>query len=315
MDILSEEEILERVDEYSLYSFYLGFEPVIGKKYSSPLREKDDRFSFGVYVRKYGIAITEFMWKDNGMVEPNFGDIFFLVQKMYGFSTRLEAVLKVLADQGIGDGFETTKLLVKTPRFKPPANIRIKSRPFNAVDLAYWRQYNVSEEILQKYNTTAVQYYYLYDYQVDPFYPKQMYAYRIFDRYQLYSPFPKYFVNNWTELCIPGFQQLKGSELLILTKSMKDIMCISSFGFEVMAPKAENNIPKTTFIEYCKKRYKRVVTLFDNDGKTSEHLYPFEHLQIPLSTGCKDPTDYCARYGPKATFKLLNNLLWPNGIV
>lgn len=311
MDILSEEEILERVDEYTLYSFYLEFEPEIGQKYSSPLRDGDEKFSFGIFKRKYGSNSlpNEFMWKDNGMIAPNFGDIFFFVQKMYGLSTRFEAVLKILADHGLGGEFEAGKVLVKTPRFKKPAEIRIKSRDFNYVDLAYWRQYNVTPEILARYNTTAVDYYYLSADQAEPFHPKQMYAYRIFNKYQLYSPFPKYFTNDWTDLCIPGFQQLKGSDLLILTKSMKDIMCLSSFGFETMAPKAENSIPKHEFIEFCKTKYKRVVTLFDNDGKTSEHLYPFEHFQIPIESGEKDPSDYCARYGPKDTLKLLNNLL------
>jgi hypothetical protein len=312
MEILSEEEILERVDEYTLYSFYLGFEPVIGSKYSSPLREGDLRHSFGVFVKKYGLPTPhDFLWKDSGMKSPNHGDIFYFVQRLYGLETRFEALCKVCADQ-FGGEFAVDKVLSKIPKFKEPSNIRIKSRPFKAVELAYWRQYNITPEILEKYHVTAVLYYYIYDSQEEPWYPTQsMYAYRIFGKYQLYSPKPKFFTNNWTDACFPGLEQLQGTDLLIITKAMKDIMCLRSFGYDATAPKAENCIPDTLFLEYCMKRYKRVVTLFDNDGKTSEHLYPFEHLQIPLSSDTKDPTDYCARYGPDKTRSLLNTLLWP----
>ncbi len=313
MEILSEEEILERVDEYSLYSFYLGFEPLIGAKYSSPLRDGDLRHSFGVFVKKYGLPTPhDFLWKDAGMRAPNFGDIFFLVQKMYGLETRFEALLKVCADFGFVEGFDVDKVLVKTPKFKEPSHIRIKSKPFSVAELAWWRKYNVTEEILNEYHVSSVDYYFLYDSQLEPWYPKaSMYAYRIFNKYQLYSPNPKFFVMDWTDVCIPGFEQLKGTDLLIITKSVKDIMCLRSLGYDSMAPKAENNIPDQLFLEYCKNRYKRVVTLFDNDGKTSEHLYPFEHIQVPLTTGTKDITDYCALYGPTKTLNLLNNLLWP----
>lgn len=313
MDILSEEEILERVDEYSLYSFYLGFEPVIGGKCSSPLRDGDLQASFGVFVKKYGHPTPhDLLWKDSGMKAPNWGDIFYLVQRLYGLETRFEAILKVCADFGFAEGFEAVKVLIKIPKYKEPSNIRIHSKPFSYVELAYWRQYNITPEILDEYNVTNVDYYFLYDSQEEPWYPKApMYAYRIFDKYQLYSPKPKFFANNWTDVCIPGFKQLKGTDLLIITKSMKDIMCLRSFGYDATAPKAENSIPDELFLKYCINRYKRVVTLFDNDGKTSEHLYPFEHLQIPLTLGAKDPTDYCALHGPNKTLSLINNLLWP----
>lgn len=312
MDILSEEEILERVDEYSLYSFYLGFEPLIGAKYSSPLREGDLRNSFGVFVKKYGFPTPhDFLWKDSGMKAPNFGDIFYFVQRLYGLETRFEALCKVCADH-FGGEYALDKVLCKLPKYKEPSNIRIKSKPFSAAELAYWRQYNITPEILEQYHVTSVNYYFLYDSQEEPWYPKApMYAYRIFDKYQLYSPKPKFFTNNWTDVCIPGFEQLKGTDLLIITKAMKDVMCLRSFGYDSTAPKGENCIPDLYFLEYCKKRYKRVVTLFDNDGKTSEHLYPFEHLQVPLVTGAKDITDYCALNGPSKTISLLNNLLWP----
>ena len=70
--LFSGEDILERVDEYTLYCSYLGFEPLIGAKYISPLRSSTDSSvdtdpSFGIYERKYGKGSHEFMWKDQGI--------------------------------------------------------------------------------------------------------------------------------------------------------------------------------------------------------------------------------------------------------
>jgi len=308
---LTEVEVLERVDEYSLYSFYLGFEPVVKATYSSPLREGDLRPSFGMFVRSYGGNLPhEYLWKDNALPAPNHGDIFDLIRNLYGLETRLEAMVKVACDFQLVEGnFELAKHIQKVPKIRPAANIRVKSKNWSKEDLDYWQQYNINADLLAKYNTTAVDYYYLYDDQVDPYFPRKMYAYRIYDKYQLYCPSPKYFTNNWTDSCIPGFQQLESYDLLIITKAMKDVIHLRSLGFESIAPKGENHIPNPQLLEYVKKRYKRVVTLFDNDGKTSEHLYPFEHIQIPLLTGIKDPTDYCAIFGPEKTKELILDLL------
>ena len=44
-------------------------------------------------------------------------------------------------------------------------------------------------------------------------------------------------------------------------------MCLKQFGYnlEVIAPDSENTIIKPYIIENLKKKYKKIVTLFDND--------------------------------------------------
>lgn len=321
LEDLSEQEILERVDEYSLFCFYLEFDPIIGKKYRSKLRAGDDRASFGLYRRLYGGDLPhEFMWMDAGLPAlkkgqlgvPNHGDIFDLVRVVFGYETRLEAMMKVASDHDLMSGKDDNnkKLVYVEQREKEKACIKVLSKPFSKLDMKYWSQYNITEELLTRYQVTSVDIYYLYDSDLVPrkaIHP--MYAYRIYDMYQLYQPKPKGFWMNWDVRCVPGLQQLDRTDLLIITKAMKDIMCLRSLGFDAIAPRAENNIPLPSLIESAKQRYKRVVTLFDNDDKSSPHLYPFQALFIPRESGAKDPTDYCAMYGPKQTFKLLNRLL------
>lgn len=310
-DCLTEQEILERVDEYSLYCFYLEFEPIIGKKYPSRVRIGDDRASFGVFARKHGPKDLphEFMWKDQGLpTRKNYGDVFDLISVVFAFETRLEALIKVCTDFGLMEGAsENVKQLVITPVRKEASRIRVKTRPFTTADLQYWRQYNITEEILTLFNVRRVQYFFLYDSDLYPRTPKgPMYAYKIFDKFQLYQPNPKMFFMDWTELCIPGFAQLRGREFLVITKSFKDVMFLYSLGCDAVGARAENMIPSKEFIEWARSTYKKVFVLFDNDGKSSAHLYPFEAVYMP--EGTKDPTDHCSLYGLSKTVEVLKTL-------
>jgi hypothetical protein len=327
----SDSDILERVDEYSLYCHYLGqiyqdpdFEPLIGKKYNSPIRPGDDAPSFNVFERWYNtghiLLNSEFLWKDHGSNLHGPMDIFDLVMFMHHLPSRIHAKWKICGDFNLGEapslaGFTNSSLLYHEPKYMEPINIKIKSRNFNARDLMYWNQFGVDEWTLNRFNCTAVDCYWLQDSKQVPLFPKGIgFAYRIFERYQLYFPLQekkKRFRTNWTDVCIPGFKQLDRSrtDLCIITKSYKDIMCLSARGYNVIAPRGENIMLPAECIQWLQKTYKRTVTLFDNDDKHKAKFYPFEELHIPLDTGVKDPTDYCSRYGIEATDRLLKQLL------
>lgn len=320
---ITEQELLERVDEYSLFCFYLEFQPVIGAKYKSRLRvaktdSRDDFASFGIFerkaVKKFGETdyANEYMWKDQGLPGRNYGDIFDLVCRLYGLPHRLNALWKIAGDFGLIDGYEVKRLAVVPPTSTPPTFIQIQSREFNARDLAYWAKYNITPEILKQYNTTAVKYYKLTEFQEHPTAPSQCYAYRIGTRYQLYQPFvskDNKFRNNWTEEDIPGWHQQEGTDLCVITKSYKDVMSLRAFGYNAISPRGENIVLPEQAIRVLQQRYRKVLMLFDNDEKHSAGAYPFDAVFIPIESGTKDPTDYCAKYGPVETSKLLKRLI------
>ena len=313
----SDNDILERVDEYSLYCHYLEFDPLIGKKYSSPLRQGDNDPSFAIFEKKYSLDLTtnEFLWKDQALNLRGPKDIFDLVMIKYDLPNRFKAYIKVCCDFGIGgaDNLNIQSVLFKEPQYLEPINITIKSHKFTTRDLNYWKQYNVSECLLNQFNTTSIECYWMTKTQQYPSYPKGLgFAYRIFNKYQLYFPFQekkRKFRNDWTDVCIPGFAQLSGFDTCIITKAYKDVICLKSFGYDTIAPRGENIMLPKECIAYLIKRYKRVITLFDNDGKHKAEYYPFEEKHIPIETGQKDPTDYCSFYGIDATQKLLKELL------
>lgn len=315
---VTEQSILERVDEYSLYCFYLESQPAIGGIYHSKIR-KDVYPSFGIFelTRRPTRAVeyfTQFAWKDNGV--GKIGDIFDLVQILCTLPTRTDAMFKIATDMGLLEGtIPVTKLEIVEPTRTTVCRIRVETQEFTPQDISYWNQFNISEQILKEYNCRRVKYYFLNEYQPCPYAPKQMYSYRIHDRYQLYQPFEeksKKFRNDWTEIHIPGITQLQRRDLCIVTKAYKDVMSLRSFGFDAVSPRGENIPLSSRAIEYLQKRYSKVVVLFDNDGKHSAHLYPFPAIEVPIESETKDITDYCKKYGPAETLKLLNKLLYGN---
>ena len=312
--LYDETDILERVDEYTLYCRYLKYEPIIGGKYRSPIRPNDEDPSFGIYERKYGHGANEFLWKDQAAGVH--GDIFDLVSRIY-MVPRARAMLQVCNDANIG-GIQVgePKLVEYEARYTSDIHIKVVSKKFGYKELEYWKQYNVGVSLLKLYNVTPIQSYWLTAEQTYPSLPKGLaFAYRIWDKYQLYFPKAekaKKFRNNWTDICVPGFLQLRYDQpLCIITKAYKDVLCLRALGYEAVAPKSETTMLPKQCITHLQGRYSRVVTLFDNDGKHKAGEYPFEELHVPLASGTKDVTDYCAEYGSRGTEEMLSTILHP----
>jgi len=315
---LTQGSILERIDEYSLYCYYLGYEPIPGKKYRSPIRSDDDNPSFNIFYVTNNVTDKEFMWRDQAT--GTVGDIFRLVQLMHNpVLTGQQALIKVASDFGlITDQSRPTEKIVfhKAPK-KTDIEIHIHSRKFTKNELAYWAKYNISPQLLAEYNVSAFDFYWLMRGQVVPFTaPEYSFSYRIENRYKLYWPFAKKedkFRNNFKPDDVEGLTQYSPSDLLIITKATKDVLFLRSIGYMAVAPKAESTPISSEIIERFLNENRRVVTFFDNDGKHkgSEYTanYGIEGLTLPIETGYKDLTDMAAGAGVGATKTILNELL------
>lgn len=315
--LIDEEGILERVDEYTLYCFYLGFVPDFGMKYSSPIRPDDTDPSFGIFSAKR-IARREYGWKDQGNGES--GDVFKLVQKIlhlrHGSCTRFQAIAQIKSDFGLGPQLDSRpiKVVQHIPTPRDPMEIRVKSRSFEGYDFRFWEQFNINDKILTEYFVKPIRYYFTYPSQAVPKFPKDLgYWYYVHPKNKLYFPLERKefkFRNDMTERELEGFAQLKfKKDLLVITKSYKDVMSLASFGYEAVSPRAESVLIPQEYLTFLESKYKHIVILFDNDGKHKADEYPYDKIWIPIASGTKDVSDYCKQYGPSATADLLNHLL------
>lgn len=326
--LFGEKEILELVDEYQLYCFYLKMDVVIDQKHPTPdiIRTRrniapDKSPSLTVFVAKTKLdspSYHEFLFKEHSIGVC--GNIFKLVQELYGYETRREAMQKVCRDFGLGGAPQelVPNILPAVERkYMDPIHIQIKSRTFNMRDFLFWDRVNVGNNILHMYNVKALQAFWLAEDQKIPTYPSGLgYSYEIDGRYQLYFPYTrnkaKKFRMNWGLYDIPGFYQLTDQrDLLIITKSMKDVMCLRSFGYDAISCKGENAMISPECMAWCRANYKRILILFDNDGKTKAAEYPEDKIWIPKEVETdKDISDYTDNHGPKQASKLLKSLIY-----
>lgn len=316
---MTEESILAHIDEYTLYCHYLGFSPEINCPYTSPLRTGDDTPSFVLFIPTRIRTSKEYFWKDRGSPGVrSSGDIFMLIQQLFGYSTLHEARDRVRSDFGLGRSVEPREKVVNHTRpvvMSIDVEIVVKSRPMIVDHLRYWSDISITPVILEEYHTTAIRYYWMTRSQKAAYFPPLMsFAYHIQGKYQLYLPFAekKYkFRNDMNEKILPGMTQLRRQRKLVITKSYKDVMCLRAFGYDAVSPRGESILIEMNHLTMLIEMYgsDNITVLFDNDGKHRANEYPFRKVFIPIESGTKDLSDFRKKYGHDATQDLLLTLI------
>lgn len=303
---LSMDSIKQYVDDYSIFSHYIGEELELGRKYSSPLRYGDNDPSFCLY-EVYGDKYKDdgtIIFKDHATKLK--GNVFKFVQLVLSKDkTSLlpyrEIYNQINHDFDLGFGIPKTfkpraKIIDKAIVKKEPPKIEIVSKSYTPTFLNYFTgKYDISENTLIYYNTFNVSsVYYKYKTQETKIvYPKSIcIAYKIGKYYKIYMPFEdkKYkFRNDFPPNYVEGFIQLKYKKpFVIITKALKEIMFFREhFDIDSVAGKSENII----IPEFLMQK------LFDN--------YETVYLWLDRDTGGKEATEsYLKKYGDK--LKLIN---------
>lgn len=270
------EWILSRVTEYEIYSHYLG-QFKVGAIYNSPFR-KDKNPSFGVYYSK---RYNKLLFKDHGTGDC--GDIIKFVSLYTGLSDYSDILNNIVEQLHIT---KDTKL-DSTKQYIPTGEtvIGIVRQPWTLVDNTYWSMFHISQKTLEKFNVFSIKYY-LCNGIVKGIYKDSnpMYAYKVNNNFKIYRPLGDKYTkwrNNLSQEDIQGFQQLpRKGDLLIITKSLKDVMCLYEMGIPAISPSSESTFISDTTLEALRKRFKRILVCFDRDYAGVKNL-----RKISLKTG------------------------------
>ena len=195
-------------------------------------------------------------------------------------------------------------------------------RPWNRLDEMFWLSFNVGKSMLEKYNVKALEYYNMSkedDNGLDTLQITSPKLYGFFDKennpYKIYQPGHKRYKFIKIKAHLQGLDQLEYNEpYLVICSSLKDAMCLKQFGYnlEVVAPDSENTVIKPYIIENLKSKYKKVITLFDNDtaGLSAidkyKKLYNINGFCLTLS---KDLSDAYKEFGFNKVHSELKDLL------
>ncbi|QOR59915.1 DNA primase [uncultured phage cr114_1] len=260
--------ILSKVSEYDIYAHYLG-QFKVGAIYNSPFR-KDKNPSFGIYYSK---RTKQLLFKDHGTGEC--GNIVKFVS-LYTGLTNYNDILKDIVKQL---NITTDTKLDSSKQYIPSSEtvIGIVRQKFTPTDINYWSQFNISEKTLKKFNVNSIKYY-LCNGIVKGIYKEDnpMYAYKVYNNFKIYRPLADKYTkwrNNLTEYDIQGYAQLPSKgDTLIITKSMKDVMCLYEMGIPAISPSSESTFIPNDILEGLKKRFKRIIILFDRDAAGVKYL-------------------------------------------
>lgn len=316
--LLTYEEVLERVDEYTLYCFYLGYQPRIGWCYHSPYR-KDEHRSWSIHSRTRHPYLS-FGWKDNARKHK--GDIFDLVQRVCNLASPLEAMFRIMTDFELIGGEKTEKIVRYEQPPAVPVRFWVKSQAWRLQDKMFYEQFGISVPTLARYNHTSLTCFWSSLNPTTPRFSRGLcFAYRIEDRYKIYQPGEDKlwkFRTSFTEDDVEGLAQLRGRrDLLVVTKSIKEVMMFDEMmGYDSISAHSENTPLPAWVIREVFPLYKRVVIWFDNDDKQSaaEHYPGYPLLFVPKESGEKDPTDFRKRFGEPATRQMITDTLYGYGI-
>lgn len=321
---ITKELILSRFSEEQLMEYYLHL-PVKKGLFRSPLR-RDKQPTCSFYRNKSGTLI----FKD--FATGQHLNIFDVVQSI--FRCDYFKSLRIIANDF---GIVRDNTLHKNPgkinlnpikiKDKEISKIQIEVQEFTDGELKWWGKYGISKDILKRFNVYSCKHVFLNDQlfaksqQHCPIFGYYGKKYQGLELWRCY--FPKRtsfrFITNWPSKKIQGYDQLpKKGKLLVITKSMKDSMCLYSCGITACAPNSENLFISDKVLEDLKSRFKNIVVLYDNDrpglynmAKIRREHPELTYVFIPKRYGSKDISDFYKDHGRKETLNLIKTfILW-----
>ena len=321
---ITKELILSRFSEEQLMEYYLHL-PVKKGLFRSPLR-RDKQPTCSFYRNKSGTLI----FKD--FATGQHLNVFDVVQSI--FKCDYFESLRIIANDF---GIVRDSALRKNPgkinlnpikiKDKEISKIQIEVQEFTDSELKWWGKYGISKDILRRFDVYSCKHVFLNDQlfaksqqhcPIFGYYGKKYHGLELWRCY-----FPKRtsfrFITNWPSKKIQGYDQLpKKGKLLVITKSMKDSMCLYSCGITACAPNSENLFIPDKVLEDLKNRFKNIVVLYDNDrpglynmAKIRKEHPELTYVFIPKKYGSKDISDFYRDHGRKETLNLIKTfILW-----
>lgn len=287
------EYILSKVTEYDIYSAYIGNFKV-GMIYNSPFR-KDKNPSFGCF---YSRTTKQLMFKDHGTGDC--GNVIKFVSLLTGLTNYSDILNDIVNKLKITNNTQ----LVSSKQYISSTEtvIGVVRQDFTLTDINYWSQFNISTTTLKKFGVSSIKYY-LCNGIVKGIYKdtNPMYAYKVYNHFKIYRPLADKYTkwrNNLTENDIQGFKQLpKTGDILIITKSMKDVMCLYEMGIPAISPSSESTFIPQRCLDSLRERFKHIIVIYDRDRAGFQnvrkivHKYNLDFLFVHRKFKSKDISD------------------------
>lgn len=315
------EDILNKVSESDILSFYLGVNNV-PCVINSPLRI-DKKPSFGLYsLDGKKIYYTDLSTKEKG-------GLFDLLMKLWNLEYA-DMLIKIYRDIPKFPFKETStsKCIIRTTSIHQSfTELECKIRDWKDYDLEYWKSFGINKQWLEYAEVYPISHKIIIKDNERYVFGADKYAYAYVERKEgkitlkIYQPFntkgykwsnkhDASVISLWTK--VPEY-----GEQIIICSSLKDALCLwSNIGIPCIAVQGEGYSISETAISELKRRYNKIYILFDNDevglfdGKKLAERTGFINLILPDFEGGKDVSDLYKWLNNKEKFKqIMINLI------
>lgn len=318
---ITKEFLLSKNSEETYMSTYLRV-PIKRGLFCSPLR-KDHKPTCSFCHSKKG----ELMYHDFGTgFHENFIGVVMEIHKC-SYQEALNIIAEDFGYISKAEDRPAVKIKVSNVKLeeKTETLIQIKPKAFSEQELKWWKGFGVTEKTLKKYKVFSCDSIFLngdYFSSSNPRVP--IYGYYCGKKngqelWRIYFPSKRSFrfLSNVGKSYIQGAKQLpKTGDVLLITKSQKDVMLAYELGIPAIAPCSEVLFLSNKQIQHLKKRFKTIVVCYDTDVTGIHNLkqikvkYPDLHtFFIPRKYGVKDISDFFKKYGEEETRRLAGELL------
>jgi hypothetical protein len=307
---------INNVPSYWIFEYFLNLpEKLTGQdiKIKSIWNPKERTASMSIYVCK---KTRTYKYKDFSTGKS--GGKVNLVAELYGINVKQAVPLIIDIYNKHADKENLTTI---TPQSKWEVDF-VQTRDWCQHDADYWLKFRIGKKLLTEYNVKPIEYFNFIkvnnnETQKNTIKGDSMYAYYNNDGkpIKIYQPHNKKLKFLNLEDYLQGLDQLTYKQpYLIICSSLKDAMCLRSFGYniDVIAPSSENSLIKPYIIKNLQSKYKKCITFFDNDeaGQKAidkyKSVYNINGFYLPI---CKDLSDAVSQHDFMEIHKTLKPLL------
>lgn len=311
--------LLDLHTEEEYMSFYLGIVPDKGL-HCNPLRA-DKRPTASFYRARNGeLVFKDFQTGFHG----NFVDV--VIEKFKCDYNKAVAIIANDFDIVKRPSLEKNESTVAYDGTRIEAStdtlIQCEIREYTQQEKDWWADFGITEATLKKYHVFAVKNLFLNNAYLLTSSPSSMvYGYYFGKQdgrelWKIYFPLKIQFRFLLNTNVLQGAKQLpKEGDLVVVTKSMKDVMVLHELGIPAVAPQAESVIINTNQYKALKKRFKYVIFNGDWD-RAGQHFMAesrrrFHGICLSFTNKLrdgKDISDYVKKYGMDSARELVKTL-------
>jgi hypothetical protein len=312
---ITKEFLLSKNSEETYMSYYLGV-PVKKGLFRSPLRSDNHNTCSFFRGRSGNLYFKDFA---TGQCLTFEGVV------MEKYHCTYPNALKIIAkDFGYIQSSEVKKQEIKIqPKFEGEKEtfIQVEIKDFSESELKWWNSFGVTKQTLDKYKVYSIKTVFLngniyaQSTQHSPIYGYYFGKKENIEQWRIYMPKRKEFrfIGNVSTKTIQGYKQLPDNgKLLVITKSMKDTMLLSSLGIPAVAPNSETQFVSEKLLDEFRERFKNIVLLYDSDltgvrfmNKIRKQYRDLIVCMIPRKYEAKDISDFYQKYGRSKTISLI----------